>query len=149
MPIRMLMSQTLEMGDKAPFRFSVHRHTIPLVLSLEAIGFILIVILIGLNEYLDLPHRLFSAPPHSRRVSEVVLEGGLIVILGVTVIVASWRTLRRLAYLESLLTLCGSCQDISLDGRWIPFEAFIAEQDRIQTSHGLCPTCFEKELVAE
>jgi len=137
------------MGRNAPSRFSVHRHTIPLVLSLEAVGFTIIVILIGLNEFVDLPHRLLGAPSSTPRISEVVLEGCLIAMLGVTVIVASWRMLRRLAYLESLLTLCGSCQNISLDGRWIPFEAFIDEQDRIQTSHGLCPTCFERELVAE
>jgi hypothetical protein len=57
--------------------------------------------------------------------------------------------LHRLAYLESLLTLCGSCQNVCIDGRWIRFEAFVEQQDRIQTSHGVCPTCYEREMLAE
>jgi hypothetical protein len=137
------------MSPNSYLRFFASRRGIPVVLGLEALGFLLVAMLIGMNEYLDLPHRIFGAPATVPRFSEIVVEGGLILILGVAITSASWVALRRLAYLESLLTLCGCCQKVSINGRWITFEAFVAQQDAMQTSHGLCPACFEREMLAE
>jgi hypothetical protein len=50
-------------------------------------------------------------------------------------------TFRRLAYLESLLTLCASCQRVGDEGRWMGFEVFLESQDSTTTTHGMCPDC--------
>src|SRR6185295_5223513 len=88
-------------------------------LLLEALGFVFVALLIWVNEYLDLPHILLGAP-----------------VTGV-----SWLTFRRLAYLESLLTLCASCQRVGDEGRWMNFENFVESRDFTETTHGMCPDC--------
>jgi hypothetical protein len=110
-------------------------------LLLEALAFIFVALLIWVNEYLDLPHLLFGSPAMPWRPVEVALESGFILALGAAVTAVSWLTFRRLAYLESLLILCASCQRVGDEGRWLPFELFVAARDRMDTTHGMCPDC--------
>jgi hypothetical protein len=110
-------------------------------LLLEALGFIFVALLIWVNEYLDLPHMLLGAPPTPWRAIEVAIESGFVLLLGAAVTGVSWLTFRRLAYLESLLTLCAACQRVGDDGRWMPFEIFVQSRDRTETTHGICPDC--------
>jgi hypothetical protein len=119
------------------------------VLSLEAAGFAAVDVLIWMNEYLDLPHRLLGAPATPWRPSEVMIEAGFVSALGLAVILVSQLMFRRLAYLESLLILCASCERVSDNGRWMRFEEFVAGRDRRQTTHGMCPDCFDSEMDAE
>jgi len=118
-------------------------------LLLEALAFVFVALLIWVNEYLDLPHRLFGAAAAPWRPVEVAIESGFVCLLGAAVTAVSWLTFRRLAYLESLLTLCAACQRVSDDGRWMPFENFVASRDRVHTTHGVCPDCFEHELAPQ
>ena len=118
-------------------------------LLLEALGFIFVALLIWVNEYLDLPHLLFGAPLTPWRPVEVAIESGFVCLLGTAVTAVSWLTFRRLAYLESLLILCASCQRVSNEGRWMPFENFIAARDRMDTTHGVCPECCDGQLSPE
>ena len=110
-------------------------------LLLEALGFVFVALLIWVNEYLDLPHRLLGAPATPWRPVEVAIESGFVLLLGAAVTGVSWLTFRRLAYLESLLTLCASCQRVGDEGRWMNFEAFIESRDFTQTTHGMCTDC--------
>ena len=110
-------------------------------LLLEALGFIFVALLIWVNEYLDLPHMLLGAPPTPWRPVEVAIESGFVLLLGAAVTGVSWLTFRRLAYLESLLTLCAACQRVGDEGRWMDFEVFVQSRDRTETTHGMCPDC--------
>src|SRR4051812_14485241 len=108
-------------------------------LLLEALGFVFVALLIWVNEYLDLPHLLFDSPPTLWRPVEVAIESGFVLLLGAAVTGVSWLTFRRLAYLESLLTLCAQCQRVGDEGRWMDFEDFLEARDRTETTHGMCP----------
>ena len=110
-------------------------------LLLEALGFIFVALLIWVNEYLDLPHMLLSAPPTPWRPVEVAIESGFVLLLGAAVTGVSWLTFRRLAYLESLLTLCAACQRVGDEGGWMEFELFVESRDSLETTHGMCPDC--------
>lgn len=110
-------------------------------LLLEALGFIFVALLIWVNEYLDLPHFLFGSTPTPFRPVEVAIESGFVLLLGAAVTGVSWLTFRRLAYLESLLILCASCQRVGDEGRWMDFESFLESRDRTETTHGMCPDC--------
>ena len=110
-------------------------------LLLEALAFVFVALLIWVNEFLDLPHLLFGSPASAWRPVEVAIESGFVLLLGAAVTGVSWLTFRRLAYLESLLTLCASCQRVGDEGRWMPFEAFVAARDHVDTTHGMCPDC--------
>jgi hypothetical protein len=110
-------------------------------LVLEALAFIFVALLIWVNEYLDLPHLLFGSPATPWRPAEVAIESGFVCLLGAAVTAVSWLTFRRLAYLESLVILCAACQRVGDEGRWLPFEDFVAARDRMNTTHGMCPDC--------
>ena len=110
-------------------------------LLLEALGFIFVALLIWVNEYLDLPHMLLHAAPTPWRPVEVAIESGFVLVLGAAVTGVSWLTFRRLAYLESLLTLCAGCQRVGDEGRWLEFELFVESRDRLETTPGMCPDC--------
>jgi hypothetical protein len=110
-------------------------------LLLEALGFVFVALLIWVNEYLDLPHMLLGAPPTPWRPVEVAIESGFVLLLGAAVTGLSWLTFRRLAYLESLLILCASCQRVGGEGQWMEFEEFVASHDHLETTHGMCPDC--------
>jgi hypothetical protein len=115
-------------------------------LGLEAAGFGLVILLIWADEFLDLPHVIFGAPPTPIRYSELLLEGGATFLLGLVVVVMSWRTNQRVTELELLVMICASCRRVSVDGDWLTFEDFIRERERIMTSHGVCPTCYAREM---
>jgi hypothetical protein len=110
-------------------------------LLLEALGFIFVALLIWVNEYLDLPHMLLGAGPTPWRPVEVAIESGFVLSLGAAVTGVSWLTFRRLAYLESLLTLCAGCKRVGDEGRWMEFESFVESRDSLETTHGMCPDC--------
>ena len=110
-------------------------------LLLEALGFIFVSLLIWVNEFLDLPHLLLGAPATPWRPVEVAIESGFVLLLGAAVTGVSWVTFRRLTYLESLLTLCASCQRVGDEGRWMDFENFVESHDSTATTHGMCPDC--------
>jgi len=110
-------------------------------LVLEALGFIFVALLIWVNEYLDLPHLIFGSPTTLFRPVQVAIESGFVLLLGAAVTGVSWLTFRRLAYLESLLILCASCQRVGDEGRWMDFEHFVESRDRLETTHGMCPDC--------
>src|SRR5258705_2808600 len=100
-------------------------------LLLEALGFIFVALLIWVNEYLDLPHMVLHAAPTPWRPVEVAIESGFVLVLGAAVTGVSWLTFPRLAYLESLLTLCAGCQRVGEQGPRPEFERFLDRGHRL------------------
>ena len=117
------------------------RRAVHEALLLEALGFIFVSLLIWVNDYLDLSHLLLGAPATPFRPFEVAIESGFVLVLGAAVTGVSWLTFRRLAYLESMLTLCALCQRVGDEGRWFDFESFVQSRDSTETTHGMCPDC--------
>ena len=115
------------------------------VVALEAVAILGLLGLIWANEYLDLPHLLFDEPVTVPRLSELVLEGAVVLAFGAGMIATSVVMVRRVAYLESLLTLCASCQRISVGGEWISLEQLVANRDHLATTHGICGDCYEEQ----
>ena len=111
------------------------------ILILESAAFLLIVVIIWLDELLDLPHLLFGAPPTPVRVQEGLLESILTLIVGISVVSVTWRAFRRIEYLESLIVMCAWCRRVREGGNWLTVEAFLERQHHAQTTHGICEAC--------
>jgi hypothetical protein len=77
----------------------------------------------------------------------LLFEAGTTLLLGAGVIVASWRTNQRIAHLETLLLICASCRRVEVDGQRLAFEAYIKQRDHLLTSHGVCPTCYKRQMA--
>lgn len=117
------------------------------MLALEAAGFLLIVVIIWMDEIFDLPHILFGAPRTPVRWGEGALESLLTIAVGTAVVVITYRAFRRIEYLESLLVMCAWCRRVRSGGDWLSVEDFLHRQHQSQTSHGICETC-AKGIVA-
>jgi hypothetical protein len=111
------------------------------ILILESFAFLVIVAIIWLDELLDLPHLLFSAPPTPVRVEEGLLESILTLMVGIGVVSVTWRAFRRIEYLESLIVMCAWCRRVREGGDWLTVEAFLERQHHAQTTHGICERC--------
>jgi hypothetical protein len=108
---------------------------------LESAAFLVIGVIIWLDEVLDLPHLLFRAPPTPFRVQEALLESILTLAVGIGVVSVTWRAFRRIEYLESLIVMCAWCRRVRDGGDWLTMEKFLERQHHAQTTHGICEAC--------
>ena len=128
------------LGDDAvTVRTSVFRYT----LVLETAGFLLIILLIWLDEILDLPRLLFGAAPTPLRLGEGLLETVLTLGVGTAVVTITLRAFRRIEYLESLVVICAWCRRVRSGSEWLTIERFLESQHNSHTSHGICEGCAE------
>lgn len=56
-------------------------------------------------------------------------------------------TLSRVKQLEGIIPICSYCKKIRDDhDDWQGLERYISEHSEAQFSHGICPSCFEREI---
>lgn len=84
-------------------------------------------------------------------VSAVFFLGAVFVLTGITI---QYRLLSEIERtISGLLPICSICKKIRADGppndsdSWKNIETYLAEKSEIDFSHGLCPDCFQHELV--
>ncbi len=116
------------------------------MLTLEAVGFLLIVAIIWMDEYFDLPHLMFGAPRTPVNLGEVLIESLLTVAVGTAVVAISYRAFRRMEYLESLIVMCAWCRRVRSGAEWLTVESFLERQHQSHTSHGICEGCAKASM---
>jgi hypothetical protein len=107
-------------------------------------GFVLILGLCWLMEFLEVPHRFFG---------EAAGFNWPRVLLRTTVLLGVWcwmhytikRLLTRLHHLEEFLLLCSWCRKIGHQGQWHTTEEYFGKRFDTETSHGICPTCAQQQ----
>lgn len=114
------------------------------ILSIQAAGFTVLLILIWLNEFLDFPHLLFQARRTHINWKEAAFESGLIIALAVFSLLATRRLLRTIRRLEGILPVCSFCKKIRNDSDWVPIEEYISKHSDAAFTHGVCPECARK-----
>lgn len=117
------------------------------VLILETLAFLLVALIIWLDELLDLPHLLFHAPATPLRLAECGLESALTLLLGIGVVSVTAQAFRRIEYLESFYVICAWCRRIREGPEWLTFEQFVAREHGAQASHGICEACAATTLA--
>lgn len=110
-------------------------------IGLQVLGFILVALVIWLDEAIDLPRLLFHARPSPFRPEEAGFEMLLLTIVGAASILLTNRLLRRLEYAESFISFCPSCQRILRRGGWTSTSDFFQEQEADDLKYGTCPEC--------
>ena len=57
--------------------------------------------------------------------------------------------LRKVKVLQELVPVCGWCKNIrDDDGYWKTVEQYVTSRFQVDITHGMCPSCFEKEMRA-
>jgi len=113
------------------------------VLTKEAIGFSLIIVLSWATEVLHLPHLLFSQPD-TFNWNRAIMRTVVIVAVWCWVHLATKRVLKRLHHLEEYLLICSWCRKVGHDGKWLTMEQYFGSKFDTETSHGICPECAKR-----
>jgi hypothetical protein len=121
--------------------------TLSRLIRVEALGFASIVVLMALDEYVDLPLRLFGDQPTPLRHHEFIMETAAVCVLAALVLALTWVAEHRLRRLDSLLVMCAWCRQVRVDDRWIVLETFLKERSAVTTTRGLCPDCYERDIA--
>jgi len=116
------------------------------IVILEMVGFVAVIVVIWLDELADLPYYLLGTPRTPGRLPEALLESLLVLIVCAGVVASTIWLFRRIERLESYIVMCAWCRKVRVDERWITFEEYLSEKNSLQTSHGVCKACAEKQL---
>jgi len=123
----------------------MNRRKIPKrVIKYEAVGFLAILVLTGLDTIFDFPRQYLIAYTSHPKVWEVSLESIGILFIAITTLVTTRRLVSRLFYLEGFLRICAWCRKINHDDRWSSMEDYFMSGFDTRTTHGMCPECFKK-----
>lgn len=60
------------------------------------------------------------------------------------------EALAEVKLLQGLLPICSYCKNIRDDSdSWHKIETYISEHSQAEFSHGICPTCYDKEILPQ
>lgn len=109
----------------------------------QLLTFIMLVLLIWLNEIMDLAALWFGSAPAPMNVFRgCVMTIGTIVVAIVTI---GHTYLQQKQIISGLLTVCASCRRIRVDQElWEQLDEYISEHSVALISHGICPKCFDE-----
>ncbi|HVN72704.1 MAG TPA: hypothetical protein VMU10_11840 [Desulfomonilia bacterium] len=122
------------------------------LLAGEAGLFLIVLITIWLDEFMDLPYLLLGAPPTPYRPQEYIIESVSILLVGLIVMCATLIILRRYRRLEKFLRVCAWCRKVWVNDKWVRFEEYVMSEHSLKSSHGICDECLavqEKKRQAD
>ncbi len=115
-----------------------------LVLLYETLGFLAIIALSWVDELIGLPRLLFGGPAHHPEFRESAMETVVVLIIAAPILLLTRRLVSRLFYLEKFLKICAWCKRVDTGESWVSMDAYLAAGYGQQTTHGICPDCYEK-----
>ena len=111
------------------------------IVAFEVIAFLLIIMLFWLNELLDLPNRLIGAPVTPINYAESILGTVAVLIVGTIVIYATHKLIKKIKFLEGIISVCSFCNKIRVDQDWVNIDSYISDHSEADFSHSVCPPC--------
>jgi len=115
------------------------------VVIYEVSAFLIVIVIIWLDEILDIPYLLWGAARTPINWSESAFESIVISILAITVIRTTLNLFHKMKTLEGLLPICAACKKIKDDqGSWKQIETYVRDRSEADFTHGICPECARK-----
>ncbi len=111
------------------------------ILGLELTGFAAVIAVNWLDEFVDLPHRLFGALQTPLRPQEFWFESLTVLLVAALIVSATLWVFRRLRFLEDFLQVCAWCRKVNVGEEWVSFEQYLKRETDVQLSHSICPEC--------
>lgn len=130
---------------KSNVALSVEQHAQPRVLLYQSVGFLAIIFLSWLDDWLNLSKYIFGEEPLVPAFHASTLAMLFILAVWLLVMRSTSRILNRIRYLEGFLKVCAWCRRIDHKGRWMPLERFLQESFDTPTSHGICEECLQQQ----
>ncbi len=106
--------------------------------------FVLLTMLVWVNELIDLPRELFQLEPTPTNLARGAILTAAVLFTAILTIGNTHERSRRLV--EEILVICARCGKVKLNAdQWQNWETFITEESGCRLSHGLCPDCYARE----
>jgi hypothetical protein len=118
------------------------------VLIYQSTGFVAIIVLCWLDEWLSLTSLLLQGNGYLSDFRESAVKMLLVLAVWLLVTGSTRRLLDRVRYLEGFMRVCAWCQRIDFKGRWMPLEEFFQQGFDTPTTHGICPHCLARSKAA-
>jgi hypothetical protein len=110
----------------------------------EAGLFFIVIMVLWLDEFVDMPYRLLGAPQTPYRPQEYILETVSVLVVAIVTIAVTMIVLRRARRLEKFLRVCAWCRKVWVDDKWVNFEEYALKHHSLKSSHGICEECVTK-----
>ncbi len=111
------------------------------ILGIELFGFSILLAVLWLDEYVDVPFRFLGALKTPSRPPEFWFEALSVLLVATAVIAATLWVFRRLRILEGFIQVCTWCRKVNVGDEWVPFERYLKDEHDVQSAHGICPEC--------
>jgi len=115
------------------------------ILWIEAVGFLILIVLSWITEAARIPHLLFNEA-FTPNWDRAVLRTLVILAVWTAVHLATRRLLKRLHYLEEFLRVCSWCRKVGHGEKWVMLEEYFDSKFATPTTHGMCPDCMAKKI---
>jgi hypothetical protein len=107
----------------------------------EAGLFLIVTIVLWLDEFVDLPYHLLGAPETPYRPQEYIIETASVLLVAIVVITITLLLLQRSRRLERFLRVCAWCRKVWVGDEWVSFEEYALKRHSLKSSHGICEEC--------
>ncbi|MBA3833417.1 MAG: hypothetical protein H0X34_16300 [Chthoniobacterales bacterium] len=111
------------------------------ILAIEVAGFSILLAVLWLDEYVDVPFRFLGALKTPLRPQEFWFEALSVLLVATAVITATLWVFRRLRILEAFVQVCAWCRKVNVEDEWVSFEQYLKRELDVQSTHGICPEC--------
>lgn len=111
----------------------------------DVLAFVLLLMLVWVDELYDLPHLILGAEKTPINWREALVETVVLLVVGAVLAFRSYNLSKRVHILEGFLPICAECKKIRDDqDDWHQIESYITKESEAKFSHTLCPECAEK-----
>jgi hypothetical protein len=118
------------------------------VLAYESVGFLAIIVLCWLDEWLSLTSLLLHGNAYLADFRGSAVKMLLVLAVWLLVTGSTRRLLNRVRYLEAFMRVCAWCHCINFKESWMPMEEFFQQGFDTPTTHGICPHCLARNKAA-
>jgi hypothetical protein len=109
----------------------------------QFLAFLILLLLIWLNETMDLSALWFGTPPSPLN----WFRGSVLTIatILIAIVTVGHTYLQQRRIIQGLLTVCSYCHKIRLDHEsWEQLDQYISDHSLAVITHGMCPVCYER-----
>ena len=109
----------------------------------QFLAFLLMLLLVWVNEILDLSALWFATPPAPPNWFRACILSISVLVTAIVTVGHTYVQQRRI--IQGLLTVCSYCHKIRIEHEvWEQMDAYLCDHSLAVITHGMCPVCFER-----
>ena len=115
------------------------------VAAWQFLCFLLLICFIWASELLDIKHVLYGTPRDKVDWSQAWLLTAATITVGIITVGQTYILEKRI--LRGFIIVCSYCHKVQINkAAWQQMEAYFIGRTRVDFSHGVCPSCYERVM---